>query len=62
MRRLIPDAGFIFITGFQLDEPVRALIDSEGWPCVKKPFDLSEFLTVLESGLQKRGRTNDSFA
>ncbi|MCG8431119.1 MAG: hybrid sensor histidine kinase/response regulator [Candidatus Omnitrophica bacterium] len=52
LRRMMPKAGFIFMTGFDVDPGLREIVGSGNHACVTKPLDLPQFLQTVEASLK----------
>jgi len=48
LKRINPNVFFIVITGFSTEQDLKEMLKQHNYPCLKKPFDLPEFLTTVE--------------
>lgn len=51
MRQVLPEAKFLFITGFPLDPQFGEIIKQNNYACFEKPFDLEALLKSVDAAL-----------
>jgi len=51
IKRVIPEAAFIFITGFPLEQRSERVIKEHSYFCLNKPLDIPTFLDIVDVSL-----------
>jgi signal transduction histidine kinase/CheY-like chemotaxis protein len=59
LKRVSPELAFIVITGFPIEEKMEELLKRDAYPCIKKPFDLEDFLKTVENAFLVSPRLNN---
>jgi signal transduction histidine kinase len=48
LKLLNPDAFFMVITGFPVEQRLKEILERNSYPCINKPFNLPEFLEKVD--------------
>lgn len=54
LRQLHPEATFLFVSGWSSDDTCVKQVMDEGWPCLLKPFDPQELISLVRALLRAR--------
>jgi len=59
LKRIIPEAEIMIITGFPIDERMERIIKEDSYFCLKKPFELKNLFEVVQSALPVSSSENN---